>query len=49
MNLAALNHPGFRLFFIGAVASANALWIFRILLTWLAWDLSGSAVIFIEP
>ena len=43
MNLAALNHPGFRLYFIGAVASANALWIFRILLTWLAWDLSGSA------
>ena len=43
MNLAALSHPGFRLYFIGAVASANALWIFRILLTWLAWDLSGSA------
>ena len=43
MNLAALHHAGFRLYFSGAVLSSNALWIFRILLTWLAWDLSGSA------
>ncbi|WP_137702620.1 MFS transporter [Marimonas lutisalis] len=39
---AAFSHAGFRRYFIGAVAGVNANWIFRVLLAWLAWDLTGS-------
>lgn len=43
MNLVALRSPEFRLYFLGAVANVNALWISRIVIGWLAWDLTNSA------
>lgn len=43
MNLVALRSPEFRLYFFGAVANVNALWISRIVIGWLAWDLTHSA------
>jgi MFS family permease len=43
MNLIALRSPEFRLYFIGAVANVNAMWIVRIVLGWLAWDITHSA------
>lgn len=43
MNLIALRSPEFRLYFLGAVANVNALWISRIVIGWLAWDLTHSA------
>ncbi|MDQ2090524.1 MFS transporter [Marimonas arenosa] len=39
----ALANPAFRRYFVGAVAGVNGNWIFRVLLSWLAWDLTGSA------
>ncbi len=39
----AFAHAGFRRYFIGAVAGVNGNWIFRVLLSWLAWDETGSA------
>ncbi len=43
MNLVALRSPEFRLYFLGAVANVNALWISRIVIGWLAWDITNSA------
>lgn len=43
MNLVALRSPEFRLYFFGAVANVNALWISRIVIGWLAWDITNSA------
>ena len=43
MNLIALRSPEFRLYFLGAVANVNALWISRIVIGWLAWDITNSA------
>jgi MFS family permease len=43
MNLVALRSPEFRLYFLGAIANVNALWISRIVIGWLAWDLTNSA------
>lgn len=43
MNLIALRSPEFRLYFIGAVANVNAMWIARIVLGWLAWDYTHNA------
>lgn len=43
MNLSALREPEFRLYFSGAVANVNAMWIVRILIGWLAWEATGSA------
>ena len=43
MNFAALKFSGFRLYYIGVVAFVNAMWILRIVIGWLAWDLTGSA------
>ncbi len=43
MNLIALKYPNFRLYFIGGVCAVNGLWIVRILIGWMAWDLTGSA------
>ncbi|MEM7440593.1 MAG: MFS transporter [Pseudomonadota bacterium] len=43
MNLSALREPEFRLYFVGAVANVNAMWIVRILISWLAWEATGSA------
>lgn len=42
MNLVALRSHEFRLYFLGAVANVNALWISRIVIGWLAWDLTNS-------
>lgn len=39
----ALRDANFRRYFIGAVAGVNGMWIFRVLLSWTAWDLTGSA------
>ncbi len=39
----ALSYPEFRRFYIGAVCGTNGGWISRILMAWLAWDLTGSA------
>lgn len=43
MNWNALKSPGFRLYFTGNVLSVNGMWVLRILVSWIAWDVSGSA------
>ena len=43
MQLAALRHSGFRLYFLCSVASVNSTWIVRVIIAWSAWDLTGSA------
>ena len=39
----AFSSPAFRRYFVGAVLGVNGNWIFRVLLSWLAWDTTGSA------
>ncbi len=41
-GFSALLQPDFRKYFAGAVCATNATWIFRVLLTWTAWDLTHS-------
>lgn len=41
-NEHALSYPEFRWYYVGAVLGTNGGWIVRILLSWLAWDLTGS-------
>lgn len=43
MNLSALNSRNFRLYLAGNLFSLNAMWMLRIIVGWLAWDLTGSA------
>jgi len=43
MNLSALKSPNFRLYFMGSMSAVNGLWILRILIGWLAWELTKSA------
>ena len=43
MNLAALKSPQYRLYLIGNVFGMNANWITRLVIGWLAWDLTKSA------
>ncbi len=43
MNLLALKSPSFRLYFTGGLFAVNGLWIMRILIGWMAWNLTGSA------
>lgn len=43
MNLIALRSPEFRLYFGSAVCAVNGMWILRIIIGWLSWDISGSA------
>lgn len=38
----ALAYPAFRLYYMGAVCGTNGGWVTRILLAWLAWDLTNS-------
>ncbi|MAM62809.1 MFS transporter [Maritimibacter sp. UBA3975] len=38
----ALSYPDFRRYYLGAVCGTNGGWVTRILLSWLAWDLTGS-------
>jgi len=42
MNLSALKSPGYRLYLIGNVFGMNANWIVRLVIGWLAWDLTKS-------
>ncbi len=43
MNLSALQSPNYRLYLIGNVFGMNANWIMRLVIGWLAWDLTKSA------
>ena len=43
MNLIALKSPSFRLYFMGSMSAVNGLWIMRVLIGWLAWELTASA------
>lgn len=43
MNLAALKSPQYRLYLIGNIFGLNANWIMRLVIGWLAWDLTNSA------
>jgi MFS family permease len=43
MNLTALKSPSFRLYFTGAVFAVNGLWIMRVLIGWIAWNMTASA------
>lgn len=43
MNLVALKSPSFRLYFIGGLFAVNGLWIMRVLIGWMAWELTASA------
>jgi len=42
MNLAALYSPSFRLYLFGSFIALNGLWIQRIIIGWLAWEISNS-------
>ncbi|MDE0114650.1 MAG: MFS transporter [Albidovulum sp.] len=43
MNLSALKSRDFRLYIAGNLFALNAMWMLRIIVGWLAWDLTGSA------
>lgn len=43
MNLNALNSRGYRLYLLGNAFGLNANWMQRLLMGWLAWDMTGSA------
>jgi MFS family permease len=43
MNLAALNFRDFRIYLIGNVFALNGLWMQRVTIGWIAWDLTSSA------
>ncbi len=42
MNLVALRTPQYRLYYAGAVCAVNGMWIMRIIVGWLSWEISGS-------
>ena len=42
MNLTALNSPNFRLYLFGSFIALNGLWIQRIIIGWLAWEITNS-------
>ncbi|MAI58742.1 MAG: hypothetical protein CML56_07155 [Rhodobacteraceae bacterium] len=43
MNLTALKFRDFRLYLFGNLFSLNALWMQRVIIGWIAWDLTASA------
>lgn len=43
MNLIAFESPSYRRYFAGSAAAVNGMWILRVVVTWMAWDISGSA------
>jgi MFS family permease len=43
MSLAALRSPGFRRYLVGNAFALNGLWLGRLTMGWLAWDLTGQA------
>ena len=42
MNITALKHRDFRLYFLGNVFALNGLWMQRLTVGWLAWQMTGS-------
>ena len=38
----AFAYPGFRRYYLGAVCGTNGGWVSRVLMAWLAWDLTGA-------
>lgn len=43
MNLSALSHPTFRRYIAANFVALNGLWVQRITIAWIAWDITGSA------
>ena len=43
MNLAALQFRDFRIYLIGNIFALNGLWMQRLTIGWIAWDMTGSA------
>ena len=43
MNLAAVTYRDFRIYLIGNVFALNGLWMQRVTISWIAWDLTASA------
>ena len=43
MNLTSLNSSNFRAYLFGNVFTVNAVWMFRVAIGWLAWELTESA------
>lgn len=43
MNLIALQSPTYRRYFVGSAAAVNGLWILRVVVMWLSWQVSQSA------
>lgn len=46
MNLAAIKFRDFRIYLIGNIFALNGLWMQRLTIGWLAWDLTGSSSFF---
>ena len=42
MNINALNSSSFRLYLFGSFIALNGLWIQRIIIGWLAWEITHS-------
>ena len=42
MNINALNSPSFRLYLFGSFIALNGLWIQRIIIGWLSWEITNS-------
>lgn len=42
-TLSALKRRNFRHYYFSSVAGVNGMWIFRVLMSWSAWEISGSA------
>lgn len=43
MNLAALQSQSYRRYYAGSALTVNGMWILRIIIAWLAWDITKSA------
>ncbi len=43
MNISALRYRDFRIYIIGNMFALNGLWMQRVTLGWIAWDLTSSA------
>lgn len=43
MNISALKHRNFRVYFLGNMIALNGLWMQRLTVGWLAWDMTGAA------
>ena len=43
MNISALRSGNFRVYLVGSLFSTNAMWMLRITIAWVAWDLTNSA------